>query len=71
MKQIFYRISILCLTVGSSLVFTGCEDYDEVPPIKESTTGKTYYVKPPTVMTPAETAEYNAIVAEYESSTKK
>lgn len=71
MNRIIYSIAILCATLGSGLLFTSCEKYDEVPPINETTSNRTYYINPPTVMSPTETSEYNAIVAEYESATKK
>lgn len=70
MKKTIYRITIVCVAAGGPLLLTACENYNEVPPMKESTSNRTYYINPPTVMTPAETAEYNAIVAEYESATK-
>lgn len=69
MKKTIYFVTLLCLTTVSTL-FTSCEKYDEVPPINETTSNRTYYINPPSVMNPAETAEYNAIVAEYEAATK-
>ena len=71
MNRIIYSLAILCATLGSGFLFTSCEKYDEVPPINETTSNRTYYINPPTVMSPTETSEYNAIVAEYESATKK
>ncbi len=69
MKKTIYFVTLLCLT-GIGLLFSSCEKYDEVPPINETTSNRTYYINPPSVMNPAETAEYNAIVAEYEAATK-
>ncbi len=69
MKKAIYIVALLCVNMGAGLLFTACEKYDEVPPINESTTNRTYYINPPTVMSPSETAEYNAIVAEFESAT--
>lgn len=71
MKKTIYTIALLCVSMGSALLFTSCEKYDEVPPINETTSNRTYYINPPTVMSPTETSEYNAIVAEYESATNK
>lgn len=69
MRKTINIIALLCAAAGVGLCVTSCEKYDEVPPIKETTSNRTYYINPPTVMSPTETAEYNAIVAEYESAT--
>lgn len=69
MRKLIYTIALLCVTMGTGVLFQSCEKYDEVPPINESTSNRTYYINPPTVMNTVETAEYNAIVREYEAAT--
>lgn len=70
MKKYKFFVTLSCV-FATSILFSSCEKYDEVPPIKETTSNRSYYINPPTAMTPSETAEYNAIVAEYDSATKK
>lgn len=70
MKRTIHYVIILCFAACSASLLTACDNYDEVPPIKETTSNRTYYINPPSVMTPDEMAEYNDIVAEYEAATK-
>jgi len=47
-----------------------CEEIDEVPPINESTTNKSYRIPDPEPMTSADVAAFNAIREEYQNATK-
>lgn len=66
-KSIYIGIAIAALSVVG---LTSCESIDEVPPYKESTTGKVYKIADPKPMTAQDVADFNAIRAEYEEATK-
>lgn len=70
MKKHIIPAIILLVSVASGVALSSCEDIDEVPPYKESSSSKAYKLPDPTLMTPDETAEYNAIRAEYEAAIK-
>lgn len=55
--------------VLGSLSLTSCEDIDEVPPMKDSSAGKSYKLPDPVVMDAADNAMYESIRSEYNQST--
>ncbi len=63
-------ILISCFTAMSlGCMLCSCEGIDEVPPVNESTTDKSYRVPDPVPMTASDIADYNSIREEYEQST--
>lgn len=63
------RILLGALAATSMLMMCSCDHIDEVPPMKESTTNKSYKIPDPTPMTAADNAIYNEIRAEYQNGT--
>lgn len=71
MKIINMRtLYILLISTCALFAFTACEDIDEVPPMKESTSGKIYKIPDPEPMNASDVAAFNSIRAEYEQATK-
>lgn len=70
MKKYISGIYVMLTVMIAGVALSSCEKVDEVPPYKESSTSKAYKLPDPTLMTADETAEFNAIKAEYEAATK-
>lgn len=64
------KIHLLLIATGVLFTFAACEDIDEVPPMKDSTSGKTYKIPDPEPMNASDVAAFNSIRDEYEQATK-
>lgn len=70
MKKYIQYIGVSLAVAVAGVVLGACDKIDDVPPYKESSTSKAYKLPDPTTMTADETAEFNAIKAEYDAATK-
>lgn len=67
-KKVYSGLFMISLFLFG-VVYTACEDIDELPPQSDTNfLNKTYKLPNPTILTAEEVAEYNAIKAEYEDS---
>lgn len=64
-RYIFATIFTICI----ASCICSCENIDELPPIKESTSGKSYKLPDPQLMNAADHAAFEAIRAEYKAAT--
>ena len=70
MKKYISSACLPLIAAAAAIAMSACEKVEEVPPYKESSYNKAYKLPDPTLMTPDETAEFNAIKAEYDAATK-
>ncbi len=57
------------VALSGQMTLTSCEDIEEIPPMKDSSTGKCYKIPDPVVMDAADNAAYESIKDEYNKST--
>lgn len=69
MKRIIICGGVFAAILLSLSALTSCEDIDEVPPMKDSSTGKTYKIPDPEVMDAGDRSVYDSIKDEYDRST--
>ncbi len=62
---------IIASAILGACFLASCESIDELPPIKDSTSGKSYRIHEPEPMSSQDFAALNAISQEYEAATKK
>lgn len=67
-RYMTYAVALVAL-IASQSILTACEDIDEVPPMKDSSTGKSYKIPDPVIMDAADVAAYEEIRDEYNRST--
>lgn len=70
MKKIITLYVLAAMSMVASLALTSCEKFNEVPPQANRTVGENRYKLPsPTPLSENETAEVQAIKAEYQTGT--
>lgn len=69
MKKIIIYGTALMALLAVQVALTSCEDIEEVPPMKDSSAGKSYKIPDPVVMDAADVAAYESIRDEYNRST--
>ncbi len=68
-KNILKGTTLLML-ISAPLFLPSCENIDEVPPYKETTSGKTYKIPDPEPMNSVDFETFNEIRDEYQQATK-
>lgn len=69
MKKTIIYCAFVMVAFAGQMTLTSCEDIEEVPPMKDSSTGKSYKIPDPVVMDAADNAAYESIKDEYNKST--